>query len=644
MTSIVITPDEFYLPYVPCLLAQIARYGSHAERVIIVIPEATQSESLTGVKTLARMHDIELCVVPLSHADCLRIAEFTPLSYDGGPSYFTYVRLLLAEILTYIDDVLYLDVDILIRGPLDDLIAWKLHHPLGAVPELVGTGAHLFGTSQLAYFNGGILRMSLERMRQERIWEQSQKILASRKDIRWFDQDVLNIVFQGRFDSLPLTFNVSDMLIRKRLELPLFDDPAVVHFNGPIKPWHSVAKSSFSREWRKRNSEVATATLLCHNAEVNKADGQLSKYAVSCVKPHAQVISMAGSLLPAKVKRVAKRAVSAFVDRLVCHLEGMQSRLHPVPHLKLDALQHTPWSARHKNSIHEGMDFGSFEEQSGLDLLISVARSGTNALGAILQCSRPDVHWMNELYLGAGWGNLRDGELAGQFPWFDSHGPDSIEGMTPRQRPAAFRAFTETMSAHAVDLTATVLKSRQGRTLIKVFPDQLNFGALEEVMRVFRPRILFVRREMIFTYVSRLRAIQLDEYKGTFAKSWKNADLTNVHYTIDERSALEYAAHCDAWFDSVENLANNLGLNSTWLTYGGLFTTGYDVPLLQNFYPGLALPVESDSSGLQSSLKIQDRRTDASVIVMLKAVSALSGSAQAQLLRLPGTHGKIYKA
>ena len=648
MTSIVITPDEYYLPYVPCLLAQIARYGQRAESVIIVVPAETQCNSLTDIKSVATMHDISLDIVPLSQRDGLRIAGFTPMHYHGSPSYFTYSRLLLAEILPHHDDVLYLDIDILVRGPLDDLIAWKLHHPLGAVPELIGTGAHLFGTSQLAYFNGGILRMSLERMRQERLWEQSQDILTTRKDIRWYDQDVLNILFRERFDSLPLTFNVSDMLIRRQLGLPIFDDPAVVHFNGPTKPWHQAAISSFSREWRKRNSEVAAALLLrehvagLHNADINEADNRPSSFYVSCAQGHGRLISIARSLLPANAKRLAKKSASAAVDRLVCRLEYIQNYLQPFPQPMLSTPGKTTKPARQKNSYNRQKMSSGIDQERGLDLLISVARSGTNALGAVLQSSRPDVHWMNELYLGVGWANLREGELASQFPWFTNHGPASIEGISPRDRPAAFRSFAETMSTHAVDLTAKILESRQGRTLIKIFPDQLRGEVLEDIMRVFRPRLLFVRREMIFTYVSRLRAIQLDECEGTFAKSWRDNDLTDVQYAIDERKALQYAAQCNSWFDCLENLANDLGLYSTWLTYSGLFTTGAEVPLLQAFYPGHTLLTASpDSGGLQSSLKVQDRRTDASVLGMLKAFSALSASAQAQLLQLPGNHGKI---
>lgn len=106
---------------------------------------------------------------------------------------------------------------------------------------------------------------------------------------------------------------------------------------------------------------------------------------------------------------------------------------------------------------------------------------------------------LNELYLGAEWSNLGDGELVDRFPWFSNGGPDAISDVPPAQRPRAFEAFAARVSEQVVELTHAVLRNRSGRTLIKVFPDQLHPSALEELLQVFRPRLLVPRLPLTAT-------------------------------------------------------------------------------------------------------------------------------------------------
>ena len=547
--------------------------------------------------------------------------------------------------------MLYLDIDILIRAPLDCLLDWELQNPLGAVPEITGTGKHIFGTAQDTYFNAGILRMSLGQMRQIRLWEKSQQLLASRKDIVWHDQDVLNILFQHQCDMLPLSFNVSDILIRNRFQIGLFDNPAIVHFNGETKPWHQSAQSIFAREWRRQHARMEVLLTGNSVASLTAAPSGSplrtfqSLYGSLRALGHGRASSFARALVPARAKRGIRRAASGAISQMVSRLEGVEAALNRLPkqranHAAIGSASVTGHEAGPGKApaLTGPAPLSVSASENGLDLLISVARSGTNALGTALQSVRPNVNWLNELYLGAGWSRLQQGELAEAFPWFDRHGPWNLEGIPPRERIACFNAFRDVMSEHALAVTQAVMKGRHGRTLIKVFPGQLELTALDAIMAHFRPRVIFLRRENIFTHVSKIRASALSNQTGRFAQSWMNTDLTNVQFAIDERQALEYIRQCDDWFDDAARLAAQHGLMGTWLTYDGLFHSGSDVSVLQALYPGPDFAADPASGGLHSPLRVQDRRSDASVMALLKAVSALPTPTQAQLLRLPGSH------
>ncbi len=640
MTSIVFTADENFLRYLPASFAQIARFGRHADGVTLVVPAGLAEENLTVAEVAASVHGISLTVVPVPERDQEQLTRFRPIRYGRYTSHFTYARLLLPDLLPDLDDVLYLDVDTMIRAPIDELLAWDLKRPIGAVAEIAGTAKHLFGTPREPYFNAGVLRMSLQRLRQEQLWEQSRRILETRTEVRVFDQDVLNMVFRGRFDSLPLTYNVPDMFARQNPTLEVLDDPTIVHFYGPVKPWDPAATSSYAREWRRQYSEAIFAThysqtrLREHDpTEVELGTRRIDDYRRARRDGRGHLVSVVRAVLPPDARQAAKGAARDVVDRALSRLEEIRVGLHTP---RLPKKETPPREAGIRPDTKES--FGDNRADHGLDLLISIARSGTNALGEAIRQSRPDVHWMNEMYLGAEWTNLADGELLDRFPWFSNGGLDALNDLRPVERKKAFESFAAKVSGQVCELTSAVLENGSGRTLIKVFPDQLHPSALEELVRVFRPRLLVLRRELVFTYVSQLRASALDERERQLGKAWLGTDLTDAPYAIDDPAALQYALRCDSWFDQLDRLAAELELHNVWLTYTGLFTTGADIPLLESFYPGPALPTVTGAGGLRSGLKIQDRRSDASVLEMIRAVSSLSAATQGHLLRLPGRH------
>ena len=608
MTAVVMAADEHYLPYVRCSFAQLSRFGRRAEGVTLVVPAGVDSELLADVHATASVHGVQLDVVPVSELDVLSARQV--ITDYRHVTHHTYCKVLLAEVLPHLDEVLYLDVDTLIRVPLDDLLAWRLTNPLGAVAELGDAGVHLFGTPRPPYFNAGVLRMSLRRFREEQVWDRAQQLFGHH-EITLQDQDVLNQIFMNRFDSLPQTFNVFDDLAHNHKELAILRDPAIVHFCGATKPWHPAARTPFAREWRRW---YAQATF----SPAARGYGPVEYGEKRSAEPGRPILAgLARRTLPASARRAAKSAASDLVDRALVRLDDIRSTLSRPP-----APSHMPsWGTL--SELTEAPP----DEDHHLDLMISVPGSGTNALGEAIRHSRPDVNWISELYSGAP-RDLNDGELAARFPWFAAGDPEVRQSLSPGERARATGDFVAKMNEHVVELTQAVIETRTGRALIKVFPGQLHPSALGKLLAAFRPRLLILRRDLVFTYISSLRATQ--------ANSWRESDLPEVPPVVRDQDALNYAMRSDSWINGVAGLARSLRLQTTWLTYAGLFSTGDDVRQLAAFYPGAPIPVDVRSGSLQSSMAIQDHRTDASVLAMVRAVSSLSATAQTNLLRLPG--------
>ncbi len=171
----------------------------------------------------------------------------------GYISTTAFARVFLPEILsTDISRVLYMDCDIAVDGSL--LPLWQT-----VMPNDCPLGAVIDANSQLceyrlkipqgiSYYNSGILLMNLDVWRREAI---TQKMVDCAVAYQYplLDQDVINVVLQGRILPLPVTYNFQilfyfggpdtwhvDNVITKEIHATL-EKPVLIHYLTPNKPW-----------------------------------------------------------------------------------------------------------------------------------------------------------------------------------------------------------------------------------------------------------------------------------------------------------------------------------------------------------------------------------------------------------------------
>jgi lipopolysaccharide biosynthesis glycosyltransferase len=139
-----------------------------------------------------------------------------------------------------------LDADILV---LDDLTALQKVELNGAavgavldrVDSRIKAGDTLW-TSQLPcvadYFNAGVLLIDLERWREDRISERAFDYLSQHPRSPCSDQDALNVACNGAWKQLDSRWNFqNDYKTQIILGSANVRQPAIVHFNGRLKPW-----------------------------------------------------------------------------------------------------------------------------------------------------------------------------------------------------------------------------------------------------------------------------------------------------------------------------------------------------------------------------------------------------------------------
>jgi lipopolysaccharide biosynthesis glycosyltransferase len=172
---------------------------------------------------------------------------------------------LLPELLPEAPKVLYLDADTLVVDALGAL--W--HTELGDAPlAAVANPLYRFmddhprwrlGISdRRRYLNSGVLLMNLELMRREGTAAALLAYARDHPDNVYPDQDAISALFADRHVSLHPRWNAQTTLWDLRPgDLPFApseveearQDPAIVHFVGPFKPWHYLCTHPYRAEY-----------------------------------------------------------------------------------------------------------------------------------------------------------------------------------------------------------------------------------------------------------------------------------------------------------------------------------------------------------------------------------------------------------
>lgn len=176
-------------------------------------------------------------------------------------SYVTYFRLKIPELITDHDQCLYLDVDMIVKQDLSDLIGLPLGdnlvgavvNPAFATRSKVKTYPIPAGT----YFNAGMILFNSKKIREEGLSEKLYAMIS--EDFKCMDQDLLNVATTGRVAFVDLKYNFLIKLVTYDQEMrcrSLYgqgydearDTPAIIHYANREKPW-AYSNVPYEKDW-----------------------------------------------------------------------------------------------------------------------------------------------------------------------------------------------------------------------------------------------------------------------------------------------------------------------------------------------------------------------------------------------------------
>lgn len=213
---------------------------------------------------------------------------FAGIETVGHVNHMTYYRILIPRVLPeHVQRAIYLDADLIVRRDVCELwdlgtgdeLCMAVQDPAApfidasqVLKNVERSGPYLAALRPILnfealrlppdqpYFNGGVLVMNVARWRQEDLPQQLIDCLYNNKEfVVWWDQYALNVVLCGLWTPIDMRWNQGSHIFlfpgweESPLDASTFErlrnDPFIVHFTSPVKPWQLQCRHPYRQEW-----------------------------------------------------------------------------------------------------------------------------------------------------------------------------------------------------------------------------------------------------------------------------------------------------------------------------------------------------------------------------------------------------------
>lgn len=244
--TIVMACDDNYAQHLGvCLVSLFDNNKENNFRVYIFENKVSKSNN-DKLKKISDDYHQEIIFQELSLSD-----------FEGFPitSYYspvTFFRLKIADILpNSIKRVLYLDADMIVDGDITELWNTDLEgNTIAAVKDTPWQQEYMKSLkdipSDMGYFNAGMLLIDMDKYKSENVFQAAKNIVESgRYTLDFLDQDILNLLFIGKWKQMDCKWNLLNGFLRKvYLDTHIYPEMeegiksrVIIHYSAAEKPW-----------------------------------------------------------------------------------------------------------------------------------------------------------------------------------------------------------------------------------------------------------------------------------------------------------------------------------------------------------------------------------------------------------------------
>ncbi|SQH91575.1 Glycosyl transferase family 8 [Salmonella enterica subsp. salamae] len=178
--------------------------------------------------------------------------DINPETLILGIPLSTCLRFLIPDVINKkVSKILYLDCDIICHDSLSELVDVNLEGEIAGVildsPDMQVRVKQLdYGIDFNGYFNAGVMLINNDEWRKNNVTQDSLSMINSGKIFRYADQDVLNILLNGKVKYLQRKFNNKTTLsVNFDAEAKNIDNTIIMHYVTPNKPWYKIFKAKY---------------------------------------------------------------------------------------------------------------------------------------------------------------------------------------------------------------------------------------------------------------------------------------------------------------------------------------------------------------------------------------------------------------
>ncbi|NDW21615.1 glycosyltransferase family 8 protein [Alteromonas hispanica] len=236
--------DDNYVKPATAVIKTLQEHNPSLQKNVFVVYKQLSSDSLALLQS---------CCDALTHLVFKRadvsIKNVGPKNHVSSAA---FIKIELVKVLEELDTVLYLDADMAVTGSLSELTDLNLDNYFLAAVENPFFKRHdeLEVDKNFFYFNSGMMLLNLKFMRENDFYSKAHLVIRNEaKKLMFHDQDVFNIVADGKVLQLPIEFNFQTFYLRKihkfdRLRrrgiLSVYPNVKIMHYSSGIKPWKAL--------------------------------------------------------------------------------------------------------------------------------------------------------------------------------------------------------------------------------------------------------------------------------------------------------------------------------------------------------------------------------------------------------------------
>lgn len=241
--SIAITIDNNYVQHACVMLLSLNANTTEPVNVYCIYTDLND-KSKQRITNELKGTKINLSFVELNTS----VLPNLPIKENDHVSAATFLRIWLPELFPNLDQLLFIDTDLLINGDLAPLLNLELvNKPLAAVPDLgmsADKKASIGLPADALYFNAGVMVINLAYFREHSLTQQISAFIVKHPELcEFWDQDAINAIIKGDFEVLDYKYNVLSSFYEDTqtdpLALKAIEEPVIIHFagGGICKPW-----------------------------------------------------------------------------------------------------------------------------------------------------------------------------------------------------------------------------------------------------------------------------------------------------------------------------------------------------------------------------------------------------------------------